>query len=202
MDGSDFPRLRHSGSEDWATVRGMAPEQGPELDPWLPKPTVRVAHTRRSSASPDELWRAARTVRVRDTALLGRLVQWRIPGTPAEISYSELFRRAPFTALEDGELSFVSGIVGRIWTLRRDYPTLAGAEEFRRFDSAGTARVVFAMWAADDPGGARLSAEVRVAPIGSQGRFGVAAVRPLIAAFQQLIGSDGLAAAVRRAEGR
>ncbi|MBV9534512.1 MAG: hypothetical protein JO321_03760 [Solirubrobacterales bacterium] len=180
----------------------MAPEQGPELDPWLPRPTVHVTHSRRSSASPDELWRAARTVLLRETALLGRLVQWRIPGTPAEIPYYELFRRAPFTVLEDGERSLVSGIVGRIWTLRRDYPTLAGAEEFRRFNSSGTARVVFAMWAADEPGGARLSAEVRVAAIGSQGRFGMAAVRPLIAAFQHLIGSDGLAAAVRKAESR
>lgn len=188
---------------DWATVRGMAPPQGPELDPWVPKPTVRVAHARRSSATPGELWDAARAVRVRETGLLGRLVQWRIPGTPGEISYYELFRRTPFAVLDEDELSLVSGIVGRIWTLRRDYPTLASAEEFRRFDAPGTARVVFAMWAAsEERGGARLASEVRIAPIGAQGRFGVAAVRPLVAAFHNLIGSDGLAAAVRRAEGR
>ena len=100
-------------------------------------------------------------------------------------------------------LPLVSGIVGRIWTLRRDYPNLSGPEEFLSFDTPGTARVVFAMWVSDDdPGGALLHAEVRVAPVGAQGRFGVAAVRPLVRGFHALIASDGLGAAVRRAEGR
>jgi hypothetical protein len=62
--------------------------------------------------------------------------------------------------------------------------------------------VVFAMWAQADgaAGGSRVSSEVRVVPVGGQGRFGIAAVRPLIAAFHHLIGSDGLDAAVRSAE--
>ena len=176
----------------------------PDLDGWLPSPAIRVSHARSSSAEPEALWQAARGVRVRETALLGRLVQWRIPGTAAEQSFDELFRRAPFCVLEEGELMLVSGIVGRIWTLRRDYPRLADAAQFRSFDTPGTARVVFAMWASGDEtgGGGQLSAEVRVAPVGAQGRFGLAAVRPLIAAFHALIGSDGLGAAVRRAEGR
>jgi hypothetical protein len=41
---------------------------------------------------------------------------------------------------------------------------------------------------------------VRVEPIGSQGRVGLAAVRPLVSAFQHLIGSDGIDSAVRLAE--
>jgi hypothetical protein len=174
----------------------------PDLDGWLPEPTIRVTHSRHSRADPEALWRAARSVRVRDTALLGRLVQWRVPGTPSEASFDELFRNAPFCVLEEEEHALVSGIVGRIWTLRRDYPRLAGPEEFRSFDTPGTARVIFAMWAASDGSGGRLSAEVRVAPVGAQGRFGIAAVRPLVAGFHALIGSDGLGAAVRRAEGR
>jgi hypothetical protein len=174
----------------------------PDLDGWLAEPTIRVNHCRRSSADPTALWYAARSVRLRETALLGRLVQWRIPGTAAEVSFDELFRRAPFCVLEEGELALVSGVVGRIWTLRRDYPKLADPDEFRSFDTPGTARVIFAMWAAPDGEGGRLSAEVRVAPVGAQGRFGIAAVRPLVAGFHALIGSDGLGAAVRRAEGR
>ena len=173
-----------------------------DLDGWVPDPTIRIRHSRRSSAEPAQLWRAARSVRVRDTAVLGRLVQWRIPGTAPEVSFDELFRGAPFCVLEEGEFALVSGIVGRIWTLRRDYPKLAGPDEFRSFDTPGMARVIFAMWAAADGPGGRLSAEVRVAPVGTQGRFGVAAVRPLVAGFHTLIGSDGLGAAVRRAEGR
>ena len=48
-----------------------------------------------------------------------RLVRWRIPGIPGDISFDELFRRPPFLLLEEHETSLMSGIVGRIWTLRR-----------------------------------------------------------------------------------
>ena len=44
--------------------------------------------------------------------------------------------------------------------------------------------------------------ETRVQAIGAQGRLGLAAVRPLVNAFQSLVGSDGIEAAVRGAEGR
>jgi len=40
---------------------------------------------------------------------------------------------------------------------------------------------------------------VRVQAFGAQGRLGLAAVRPLVRRFHQLIGTDGIAAAVRRA---
>ena len=36
--------------------------------------------------------------------------------------------------------------------------------------------------------------------IGARGRLGVSAVRPLVRSFGHLIGSDGINAAVRRAE--
>jgi hypothetical protein len=45
-----------------------------------------------------------------------------------------------------------------------------------------------------------LISEARVHPVGSQGRMGVAAVRPLVRGFHNLVGSEGIAAAVRRAE--
>jgi hypothetical protein len=63
--------------------------------------------------------------------------------------------------------------------------------------------VVIATWAQErDGGGSVVAAEARVEPVGTQGRLGVAAVRPVVRAFQQLVGSDGLNAAVRRAERR
>lgn len=170
----------------------------PNLDHWLPDPALRVAHRRKSGASAEQLWEAARTVRVCDTALLGRLVRWRIPGTTPQRRFDELFANPPFTVLERGEMALVSGIVGRIWTLRRDYPRLAGPEDFRQWSKSGTARVLFANWASESG----LHSEVRVQPFGPQGRIGLAAVRPLISAFHNLIGSDGLEAAVRLAEGR
>jgi hypothetical protein len=98
--------------------------------------------------------------------------------------------------LEESNRALVSGLVGRIWTLRRDYPRLSEPEDFREWSKAGTARVVFAHWVNDE----KLHSEARVEAFGARGRAGVAAVRPLIGAFHNLIFSDGLAAAVRRAE--
>jgi hypothetical protein len=175
-----------------------------DLDAWLPRPAIRVRHRRESSAPAAELWRAARDVRLADTSLLGRLVRWRIPGTTPQLSFDELFRSPPFIVLEgDHDTALVSGLVGRIWTLRRDYPELESPEEFRAWSRRGTARVVFANWVETLPGGrAALASEARVEALGTQGRVGVRAVRPLVTAFHHLIGSEGIEAAVRRAERR
>jgi hypothetical protein len=173
----------------------------PDLDPWLSQPALRVIHRRESSVSAARLWQAAREVQLSDTAVLGRLVRWRIPGLARELGYDELFRQPPFTVLQEGEHALVSGLVGRIWTLRRDYPQLGSPEEFMDWSRGGTARVVIASWAASRPGGGSvLTAEARVEPVGAQGRLGVAAVRPVVRAFQNLVGSEGINAAVRRAE--
>jgi hypothetical protein len=176
-----------------------------DLDAWLPDPAVRVTHRRESSASADQLWDAAQSITIADTSLLGRLVRWRIPGISPESSFDELFRRPPFIVLNDqpGDHALVSGLVGRIWTLRRDYPELADPDEFLGWSKSGTAKVVFANWVQPTGRhGAALATEVRVDPIGAQGRFGLAAVRPLVRTFHNLIGSDGIEAAVRLAERR
>lgn len=172
----------------------------PDLDTWLPDPALRVTHRRESSVSAADLWQAAREVRLSDTTRLGRLVRWRIPGLARGLVYDDLFRQAPFIVLEEGEHALVSGLVGRIWTLRRDYPELGSPEEFAEWSEGGTARVVIANWTESRNGGSVLTAEARVEPIGAQGRLGVAAVRPVVRAFQGLVGSDGISAAVRRAE--
>ncbi len=176
----------------------------PDLDHWLPKPSIRVTHRRESSAPADRLWEAARTVRLSDTRLLGRVVRWRIPGLAPDISFDQLFRAPPFLVLDEDEgHALVSGLVGRIWTLRRDYPRLDDPEEFLQWSTGGTARVLFATWIEPGPSErTALRAEVRVESIGPQGRVGVAAVRPLVGAFGNLIGSDGIEAAVRLAERR
>jgi hypothetical protein len=178
----------------------------PDLDYWLAKPSIRVAHRRESSAPAKRLWEAARTVRLNDTRLLGRVVRLRIPGLASNLSFDEMFRAPPFLVLaEDDGQALVSGLVGRIWTLRRDYPRLGDPQEFREWSTGGTARVLFANWiepASGDSGRATLNAEVRVEPIGAQGRIGVAAVRPLVSAFGNLIGNDGIETAVRLAERR
>jgi hypothetical protein len=114
-----------------------------------------------------------------------------------------MFREPPFIVLDDSGGALVSGLVGRIWTLRRDYPQLSDPEQFHQWSKRGTARVLFATWV--EPGGserAALASETRVQPIGRQGKLGVAAVRPLVSTFQHVIGTDGIEAAVALAERR
>lgn len=173
----------------------------PNLDQWLDRPAVRVVHRRPTKADPARLWEAARSIRLDQTRLLGRLVRWRIPGVSGQSSFEDLFTHSPFLVLQDEDMTLLSGLVGRIWTLRRDYPRLADPEEFREWSTGGTARVLFANWVERTPSGrAALLSEVRVEAIGVQGRVGVAAVRPLVGTFGNLVGSDGIEAAVRRAE--
>jgi hypothetical protein len=171
-----------------------------QLDDWLPDPAIRVAHRVPSKASPTELWGAASGLTLAQSPVLGRLVQWRIPGTTRELSFDRLLREPPFLVLAEGEHSLLSGLVGRIWTLRRDYPTLPDPERFRAFSEKGSARVAIRIWAEEDPRGGALCTEARVEALGVQGQVGVAAVRPLVRGFQHLIGSEALRAATRRAE--
>ena len=176
------------------------PPLRPDLDHWLDRPAVRIRHRREARADPAVLWAAARTVRASDTRGLGRLVRLRIPGLPADFAYDEMFRAPPFTVLYEDDQALLAGIVGRIWTVRRDYPTLAEADEFRRWSARGTLRVLFANWVEPaGPGAAALVSETRVSAGDRLARLGLAAVKPLIVASHQLIGSEGLELAVRKA---
>jgi len=103
---------------------------------------IRTRHRRQAPVAPETLWAAARTVRLDETRTLGRLIGWRIPGTPPQQTFGELFARDPFCVLDEGPAHSISGLCGRIWTLRRDYPRLLRPEEFRAWDEPGTARVL------------------------------------------------------------
>jgi hypothetical protein len=173
----------------------------PNLDQWLDRPAVRVVHRRPTKADPARLWEAARSIRLDQTRLLGRLVRWRIPGVSGQSSFEDLFTHSPFLVLQDEDMTLLSGLVGRIWTLRRDYPELSGSAAYRDWDRSGTARVLLANWVrAGAGGGAVLHSESRVQAYGVQGRVGLASVRPLIRGFQQLVSTDAMAAVVRLAE--
>jgi hypothetical protein len=172
-----------------------------DLDRWLPDAVVRTHHARTAAADADALWHAARGIRLDDTRALGRLIRWRIPGTPAGRTYERLFRAYPFTVLEDGDRHLVSGLCGRIWTLERDYPALAGPAEFSAWDQSGTVRVLFAHWVVHvDDGRAQLCSEARVEPVDSHSTLRLKALWSVIGRFEQLVGAEPLRLAVRRAE--
>jgi len=188
----------------WPSSNGYAYETDmalPHLDRWLPDPVVRSHHRRAGRAGAEEMWSAAGTVRLSDTRALGRLVRWRIPDTPADQSFGDLFRSYPFTVLEEGPRSLVSGLCGRIWTLARDYPALEDDTAFRRWDADGTVRVLFAHWVeAIDDDEAELVTEARVQPVDSGAAVRLRALWAAVGPFERLVGSEALTAAVRRAE--
>jgi hypothetical protein len=171
------------------------------LDDWLGDPAVRTHHARSASAAPDALWRAAQTVRLSDTRVLGRVVRWRLPGTPRDARFDQLFRSYPFVVLDEGEHHLVSGLAGRIWTLARDYPRIGSPEEFASWDEPGTVRVLFGHGVVPgDDGRPTLVSEARVQPVDRRGALRLRAVWAVVGRFERLIGAEPLPVAVRRAE--
>jgi hypothetical protein len=171
-----------------------------DLDSWLDNPQIRTHHRQEAGVPPEALWAAASEIRVGDAPRLGRLLRWRIPDTPADRLYRDVFRRYPFVVLEEGEDWSVSGLCGRIWTLRRDYPSLDSAQEFREWDEAGTVRVVLGHWIEAGEDGSALVSEARIEPVDRRARWRVRALWSTLGRFQGLIGREALTAAARRAE--
>jgi hypothetical protein len=171
------------------------------LDRWLPEPAIRIHHRCASLVDSPRLWRTARTLRLSDTRLLGRLIRWRIPGTSADLTFDQLFRTYPFIVLEEDEGLLISGLCGRIWTLARDYPDLAGPEAFGDWDRKGTVRVLLAHWVERGEGDeVELVSEARVQPVDSRAERRLRVLWALVGPFEGLVGSEALKAAVRRAE--
>lgn len=171
------------------------------LDEWLPNPAVRTHHRRASLADAGRLWHAALGVRLSDTRALGRLIRWRIPDTPGDQPFGELFRSYPFTPLEESDGLLVSGLCGRIWTLAPDYPSLADAEAFRGWGEPGTVRVAFAHWVEPAPPDETvLVSEARVSPVDRGAALRLRTLWAAVGPFERLVGSEALSIAVRRAE--
>src|SRR3954470_4181451 len=159
---------------------------GPSLDEWLSRPAIRTHHERVAAAPPDALWAAARTVRLADTRVLGRVVHWRLPGTPRSAPCTEVFRRYPFTVLDDGEHHLLSGLCGRIWTLARDYPRLSGPDEFAEWDQRGSVRVLLDTEVeSDGDGRSTLVSEARVEPVDSRAALRLRAVWAVVGRFER-----------------
>ena len=179
----------------------MSPQ--PNLDHWLTRAPVRTHHRRGAKSTPDALWEAASGVRLADTGRLARVVRWRIPGTPTDVTYHEMFRGYPFTLLEEGERFSISGLCGKIWTLQRDYPRLDGPDDFLGWDKRGTVRVLFAHWIEEvGDGRCEIVSEARVKPVDRFATMRLRALWPVVSPLQRFVGAEPLALAARRAEAR
>jgi hypothetical protein len=164
-----------------------------DLDDLLPDAPVRTEHRGSIAASADAVWAAASALRLSDTRRLGRLVRWRLPNTPADCTFRDLLRRYPFTLLDEGPRYSVSGMCGRIWTIRTDYPRLSGPADFAAWDEPGTVRVLFATWTQERPDGrVELCDEARVKPVDSAAAVRLKLLWAAVGRFEGLIGSEAI----------
>jgi hypothetical protein len=171
----------------------------PDLDAWLAEPQVTSRHRRTSHAPPADLWHAAQQIRLDETRSLGRLVRWRIPDTPADLRFVDLFARYPFAVLDEGPDWSISGLCGPIWTSARDYARI-DVRTFREWTRPGTVRVLFGHWVEEDDAGSALISEARVAPTDRFARLQLRALWLIVSRFERVIGSEPLPLAVARAE--
>ena len=168
------------------------------LDDWVPDPAVRTHHRRSAAATPEELWDAARAVRLSDTRRLERLVRWRIPGVVHGQTYDELFRTEPFTLLDEGDTWSVSGLVRPHLDARRATTRASsGPEDFRDLGRARDgARAVRALGRAGlTDGRSTLVSEARVDPVDATARVRLKALWTVIGPFERLVGAEPLTVA-------
>jgi hypothetical protein len=108
-------------------------------------------------------------------------------------------REPQVNLLEEGPTYTVSGLCGRIWTVRRDFALLARPADFLTWQEPGTVRVLFANWAEPAERGAALVSEVRIAAVDRRAALHVRALKPFIATFQGFIATEPLRIAAKRA---
>jgi hypothetical protein len=172
------------------------------LDTWLPHPHIRLRFARSAAAPPERLWQAANEVRLADTRTMGRLIRWRLGryAPTAATTYRDMFRSGIFTLLEEGERYSVSGAAGRIWAASGDYARFESGDEYREWSRPGTAKVAFMISVRNHERGSEIVSESRVLVPGGRARVLFRGFWAVIGPLGRYVGSDVLAAAVRRAE--
>jgi hypothetical protein len=174
----------------------------PPIEQLVPKTHAELHHRRRSIAHPDDLWAAAGSITLKDTPRLNRLIRWRLGrnAPPADTTFEDFFRSGVFTLLEEGERYSVSGVAGRIWSPSGDYQRFETVADYMDYDGRGIAKVVLANSVSAHDQGSEIVSEAR---IWLSDRRAQVIFRPfwaVVSPFARFIGSEGLAAAVRRAE--
>jgi hypothetical protein len=175
-----------------------------QVQDWLPGCHARLHHARVSTASPDQLWDAAQEVRLRDAPRLARLIRWRLGrhAPPPDTTFEEFFRTGIFTLLEESGRLYISGVAGRIWAPSGPYAQFETAGDYRQYRERGTAKVVLKTEVRPHARGAQIIVEARVWCADRRTQLIFRPFWAVVAPFARFIYSEGLAVAVKRAEGR
>jgi hypothetical protein len=175
-----------------------------EVQDWLPGCHARLHFARASSATPEALWDAATSVELRNAPRLARLIRWRLgkhAPTP-QTTFEEFFRTGIFMLLEEGERLYISGVAGKIWAPSGEYAQFETAGEYREYRARGTAKVVVKTQVREHEHGSQIVSEARVWCADRRTQLIFRPFWALVRPFAHFIYSEGLAAGVRRAEGR
>jgi hypothetical protein len=140
---------------------------------------------------------------LRETRTLRPIIAWRLgryaPG--ADTPLRSVLASHPFHLLAEQGMVSVSGMAGKLWSLRDTFVRFDGADGFRDWAEPGFCKVVVRHEVRPEGGGgSAIDSEVRIwcTSRGAQVHF-----RPywaFIGPFSRFIGSELLSAAVRRAE--
>jgi hypothetical protein len=180
------------------------PTTSTDIASWLPGRHARVLQARVSTAAPEDLWNAAQTVRLRDAPRLNRLIRWRLGrhAPPSETTFEEFFRTGIFMLLEEGDRLYISGVAGKIWAPSGSYAEFETAGDYRQYRKRGTAKVVLKTEVRDHERGSEIVNEAWVWCADRRTQLIFRPFWAVVSPFARLIYSEGLATAVKRAEGR
>ena len=134
---------------------------------------------------------------------LGRLVRWRIPGLPADVTLRGAVRRRRrsrcSTRATAGRSAGSSAGSGRCGATTRGW---TGADAFAALGaSRGPSGWLFAHWVEESAeGGSALLSEARVAPVDRGAALRLRALWTVVGPWERLIGGEALARVVRTAE--
>jgi hypothetical protein len=160
-------------------------------------------HARRSRATPERLWRAARTVPVRETRTLRPIINWRLGryAPAADVPMRTVLASHPFHLLAEAGRVSVSGLGGKLWAPGDTFVRFDTPEAFGAWAEPGFCKVVVRHEVREHgAGGSEIESDVR---IWCTSRGALLRFRPywaFIGPFSRFIGSELLSAATRRAE--
>ena len=174
----------------------------PSLDTWLPDYHVRTLQRRASRATPEALWDAAQSTRIRDTRVLRPLIGARLGphAPPADTTFRELFRTGIFTLLEEGDRYSISGVAGCLWAPRGEYARFESAADYRQYEDAGRAKAAVLTLVREHERGSEIVTEIRVWCTDRRAERRFRPVWLVVAPFMRFVRLELLRAVARRAE--
>jgi hypothetical protein len=141
-------------------------------------------------------------VQVRETRTLRPIIGWRMGrhAPAADASLYDVLGTHPFVRLAEQDLVSVSGLAGKLWALGDTFVRFDGPAAFRGFDERGYCKVAIRHEVLADGRGSEIRSDVLIWCTDRGARLRFRPYWAFIGPFSRFIGSELLAAAVRRAE--